>query len=73
MATVALPSVGPGQTLSLDWSRRAWSHLVMLAHRVTDRFVDWTQLEARADRLASYGALVLAALTTLAVFVGGPF
>lgn len=45
----------------------------MLAHRVTDRFVDWTRLEARSDRLASYGALALAALTTLAVFVAGPF
>lgn len=45
----------------------------MLAHRVTDRFVDWTRLEARGDALASYGALALAAATTLAVFVAGPF
>lgn len=73
MATVALPMVGSGPTLSMDWSRRAASRVRMLARAVADRFALWTRLEARADAWASWGALGFAAAATLALFAVGPF
>lgn len=73
MATVALPSVGVDPTVPMDWSPLARSRVMMTAFRLHSRVASWLSHEPRVDAWASYAALGLAGLASIALYAAGHF
>ena len=73
MATVALSPVGAGQTVPVDWSPLTTNRLAMTAFRLQRRVASWLSLEPRTDAWASYAALGVAGVATVAILALGHF